>query len=108
MLHDANAFGSAAWGLQGALQQAYGGGIAQAQHQVLPTPLHAFKQPGVFKCQAQPVERALAHGLYGSWEPTAVEIGHLKAIFPTGVCDYSKSDLGLPPELSGSSQGAKK
>ena len=63
---------------------------------------------GVFKCQTQPVEWALAHGLYGSWEPTAVEIGHLKAIFPTGVCDYSKSDLGLPPELSGSSQGAKK
>jgi hypothetical protein len=63
---------------------------------------------GIFKCQTQPVERALAHGLYGSWEPTGTELARLHEIFPTGVCDYSKPDLGLPPELSGSSHGANK
>ena len=63
---------------------------------------------GVFKCALQPADRALAHGLYGSWEPTAAERDRLKQIFPTGVCDYSKGDLGLPPELSGSSKGNKK
>jgi hypothetical protein len=63
---------------------------------------------GVFKCSLQPVERALAHGLYGSWEPTAEERARLHAIFPSGVCDYSKPDQMLPPELHGSSKGAKK
>ncbi|MFU8822170.1 MAG: DUF6351 family protein [Gammaproteobacteria bacterium] len=27
-----------------------------------------------------------------------VEIGTLHAIFPQGVCDYTKPDAGLPPE----------
>ena len=63
---------------------------------------------GVFKCSLQPVERALAHGLYGSWQPTDAELARLHAIFPTGVCDYSKGDQMLPPELHGSSNGAKK
>jgi hypothetical protein len=56
----------------------------------------------------QPVERALAHGLYGSWEPTAEERARLHAIFPSGVCDYAKPDQMLPPELHGSSKGANK
>jgi hypothetical protein len=63
---------------------------------------------GVFKCALQPVDRAVAHGLYGAWEPSEAEVARLREIFPTGVCDYSKPDLGLPPELSGSSNGAKK
>ena len=63
---------------------------------------------GVFKCAVQPVERALAHGLYGAWQPSESELARLHAIFPQGVCDYSKPDLALPPELSGSSQGAGK
>ena len=63
---------------------------------------------GVFKCALQPVERALAHGLYGAWQPSDAELAQLHGIFPQGVCDYSKPDLALPPELSGSSQGAKK
>ena len=63
---------------------------------------------GVFKCALQPVLRALAHGLYGAWQPSESELARLHAIFPQGVCDYSKPDLALPPELSGSSQGANK
>jgi hypothetical protein len=43
---------------------------------------------GVHKCRLQPVERAVARGLYGSWRPTSEEQARLKQIFPTGVCDY--------------------
>jgi hypothetical protein len=56
---------------------------------------------GVFKCALQPVEQALGNGLYGAWTPSGSELARLTAIFPTGVCDYSQPDLGLPPELSG-------
>jgi uncharacterized tannase-like protein DUF6351 len=62
----------------------------------------------IFKCALQPVASAVAHGLYGAWQPTAAEVDRLQAIFPAGVCDYSKPDQMLPPELSGSSNGAKK
>ena len=58
-------------------------------------------QGGVFKCALQPVESALARGLYGAWAPSASELTRLKAIFPTGVCDYSKPDAGMPPEFYG-------
>jgi len=51
---------------------------------------------GVFKCALQPVEDALARGLYGAWTPTAAQLARLKAIFPTGVCDYGRPDLGRP------------
>ncbi|NUT43579.1 MAG: hypothetical protein HOV86_26670 [Thermoactinospora sp.] len=43
---------------------------------------------GVYACRRQPVERAVARGLYGSWRPSAAERARLKQIFPTGVCDY--------------------
>jgi hypothetical protein len=54
---------------------------------------------GIFKCQTQSVDRAIQGGLYGSWRPTAAERARLEQIFPTGVCDYSKPDAGLPPEF---------
>jgi hypothetical protein len=53
----------------------------------------------VFACQRQSVSRALRHGLYGSWEPTDAEVDRLREIFPTGVCDYSKPDAGMPRDL---------
>ncbi|MCK2217548.1 DUF6351 family protein [Actinomadura sp. ATCC 31491] len=43
---------------------------------------------GVYKCRLQPVGRAVARGLYGSWRPTPEERARLEQIFPTGVCDY--------------------
>ncbi|MEV4803386.1 DUF6351 family protein [Nonomuraea sp. NPDC049421] len=43
---------------------------------------------GVYKCRLQPVDRAIAKGLYGSWRPTPDQRARLKQIFPTGVCDY--------------------
>ena len=51
---------------------------------------------GVYKCALQPVDRAIRRGLYGSWVPTAGERGRLDQIFPTGVCDYTKRDVGRP------------
>ncbi|WP_237109469.1 DUF6351 family protein [Nonomuraea sp. MG754425] len=43
---------------------------------------------GVYKCRLQPVDRAVAKGLYGTWRPTPAQRARLKQIFPTGVCDY--------------------
>jgi hypothetical protein len=56
-----------------------------------------FEQ-SIFKCQLIPVTEAVARGFYGPVEMGAVQIGTLQAIFPQGVCDYSKPDMGLPPE----------
>ena len=51
---------------------------------------------GVYKCALQPVARALARGLYGAWSPSAAERARLEQIFPTGVCDYTRPDVGRP------------
>jgi hypothetical protein len=56
-----------------------------------------FEQ-SLFKCQLMSVETAIARGLYGVWTPSAAETAILQNIFPQGVCDYSKPDVGLPPE----------
>jgi hypothetical protein len=54
---------------------------------------------GVFACARQPVQRAVAQGVYAPWAPSRDEVARLREIFPDGVCDYTKPDLGLPPEL---------
>ena len=51
---------------------------------------------GVYKCALQSVGKAIARGLYGSWKPSAAERAQLEATFPTGVCDYTKDDVGRP------------
>ena len=50
----------------------------------------------VYKCATKPVATAIADGTYGSWTPSAAEAARLAQIFPTGVCDYSKPDVGKP------------
>jgi len=50
-----------------------------------------------YKCKLQPVDAAVARGVYGSWRPSENETARLKQIFPTGVCDFSKRDRGRPP-----------
>jgi Tannase-like family of unknown function (DUF6351) len=52
---------------------------------------------GVYKCALQSVGRAIARGLYGDWRPSAAERARLEQIFPTGVCDYTRPDVGRPP-----------
>ncbi|MFI9554375.1 DUF6351 family protein [Nonomuraea endophytica] len=43
---------------------------------------------GVFKCRLQPVAKAVARGVYGTWKPAPAERARLDAVFPAGVCDY--------------------
>jgi hypothetical protein len=50
----------------------------------------------VYKCRLQSVDRAIARGLYGSWTPSAAERARLEQMFPTGVCDYTRGDVGRP------------
>ena len=52
-----------------------------------------------YKCALQPVQAAVARGVYGSWRPTKAEVDRLRQIFPTGVCDYTKPDVGRPHNL---------
>jgi len=50
----------------------------------------------VYACARQPVERAVARGLYGAWTPDATDLARLKQIFPAGVCDYPRGDAARP------------
>jgi hypothetical protein len=51
---------------------------------------------GVYKCALQSVDRAISRRLYGNWRPSSAERARLKEIFPSGVCDYSRGDVGRP------------
>jgi len=50
----------------------------------------------IFRCGLQPVEQALARGVYGSWIPSEAQVAKLRQIFPHGVCDYSLPDQSRP------------
>ena len=56
---------------------------------------------GIFACFLQPVDAAVDRRLYAPWTPTPEQVARLHQIFPAGVCDYTKGDAGLPPELHG-------
>jgi hypothetical protein len=51
---------------------------------------------GVWKCELQSVGRAIRHGVYGDWRPTAEEKARLEQVFPDGVCNFDRPDVGLP------------
>ena len=48
----------------------------------------------------QPVSRAISKGLYAPWLPSAGDVARLEQIFPSGVCDYSKPDVGRPKKFN--------
>nr|MDJ0852535.1 DUF6351 family protein [Myxococcota bacterium] len=50
----------------------------------------------VFKCHLISVDDAIAAGFYGDVVFDAAQRARLDAIFPTGVCDYSKGDARKP------------
>jgi hypothetical protein len=50
----------------------------------------------VFKCFLQPVEEAIADGVYGDVVFNQSELFILGKIFEDGVCDYSQGDMGRP------------
>ncbi len=52
----------------------------------------------IFKCHLQTVEQARDKGLYGDID-IAPYLDRLQAIFPDGVCDYSRGDVGRPQDL---------
>ena len=52
----------------------------------------------IFKCQLKPVSKAITDGDYGVWTPDPAQQFLLEKIFPDGVCDFSKPDVGLPPD----------
>ncbi len=54
---------------------------------------------GIFQCFREPVDAAVERGLYAPRTPTRADVARLREIFPDGVCDYTKGDAGLPPEL---------
>jgi hypothetical protein len=51
---------------------------------------------GVWKCELQSVDQALADGLYGDWQPDEAQRARLDQVFPDGVCDFRRPDVGLP------------
>jgi hypothetical protein len=51
---------------------------------------------GIFKCALQSVDAAIGAGVYGSWVPSDAERARLVQIFPDGVCDWSRGDVGRP------------
>ena len=52
----------------------------------------------VFKCQLQTIESAVQSGVYDALNMSS-HLQELKDIFPQGVCDYSKPDVGLPNDF---------
>ena len=50
----------------------------------------------IFKCAQKSVSKALKDGTYAPWVPSADDASRLREIFPNGVCDYSKPDVGRP------------
>jgi len=52
----------------------------------------------IFKCQLMPIEQAFEQELYGSIDMRPYK-NLLEKIFPQGVCDYSRSDLGRPKNI---------
>lgn len=49
-----------------------------------------------FKCALKPVSLAIADGTYHKIQFSPQQITRLEEIFPSGVCDYTKPDRGLP------------
>jgi hypothetical protein len=51
---------------------------------------------GIYRCALKPVDQAVADGSYAPWVPSAAQVAQLKAVFPSGVCDYSRPDQARP------------
>lgn len=53
----------------------------------------------IFKCHLKSISQAIEDGDYGVWIPTAEQEEILRRIFPKGVCDFRKPDVGLPLKM---------
>jgi len=52
----------------------------------------------LFKCHVQSIEQAIERGVYGGIDMKP-HLKRLKKIFPEGVCDFSKGDMGRPADI---------
>ena len=52
----------------------------------------------IFKCHLQSVDEAIASAVYAPIDVSA-QRNELQRVFPEGVCDYSRGDMGLPADL---------
>ena len=52
----------------------------------------------IFKCHLQSVDEAIAKGLYAPVDVSA-HVDDLARIYPDGVCDYSRGDVGRPDNI---------
>jgi hypothetical protein len=52
----------------------------------------------IFKCHLQSVEKAIRKGVYSPIVIDDATKARLKEIFPDGVCDYTRGDLGRPAD----------
>ena len=53
----------------------------------------------IFKCELQPLERAISKNIYGPASGAIVEhIDDMRRIFPDGVCNFNAPDEGRPKE----------
>jgi hypothetical protein len=59
----------------------------------------------MFKCARKPLATALADGTYGPAAFTDDQVRQLEAIFPDGVCDYTRPDQGKPRAWRGHPHG---
>ncbi|MBB3063198.1 DUF6351 family protein [Microbulbifer rhizosphaerae] len=77
-------------------------GKCMREYPIYSTPRQVAGAPitgDIFKCALQPIERALAKGVYGSAsEDVAEHIVEMGRIFPSGVCNYNYPDEGRPKE----------
>lgn len=77
-------------------------GPAGACTEVMPPRSTSRRQAGgpisgsVFKCQTKTVGQAVADGDYGTWRPSGAQVTRLERIFPSGVCDFQRGDVGDP------------
>ncbi|MCJ8297095.1 MAG: DUF6351 family protein [Colwellia sp.] len=55
-------------------------------------------QGSVFKCHKIPFEQAVKQGMYGEID-LSEQLNDLRAIFASGVCDYSQGDAGRPKDI---------
>ena len=52
----------------------------------------------IFKCSLQSIDQAILKGIYGDI-PMHRYIEQMRQIFPQGVCDYTKPDMGKPKDM---------
>ncbi|WP_323844025.1 DUF6351 family protein [Microbulbifer magnicolonia] len=77
-------------------------GACMQEYPIYSTPRQVAGAPvtgDIFKCALQPVEQALAKGIYGNYtKEIAAHIDDMQRIFPAGVCNYDQPDLARPAE----------